>query len=293
VVLLLLATLTSCGQPPRLPADDSASARALTGSDGQEYLRDITSHDWDDGGRAAGATLSWIGRDANSPDQAAAQRAGEAANSVSTYLADNSDTLRDTSNSELAVAFATALTPFQGALAGDVRSVHGFETGGNLGSGDFSRSRNVFAAIDADGPAGTRFNDAAAQKVHAYLRTWAPAAGDTRSPDAVALDYGARLAGLIAGGQRTSGADEDTIRRSQYWINWAGYEFARASGARLGDPVLGPQYFSRPDVLKAPDQMSAAELSPFSTALLNYATRNGQGSLGGNVDRSFDEGAGT
>lgn len=290
---LVAALLTGCASAPDLPADDDAGYQLLTGDGGQEYLRDITSHDWDDGGRAAGATLSWIGRDANSPDQAAAQRAGEAAHAVATYLADNDNALRETSNPELAAAFGTALTPFQGALAGDGRSVRGFELGGNLGSGGFSRSRNVFAAMDADGPAGIRFNDAAAERVHAYLRTWAPAAGDARSSDAVAVDYGARLAGLIAGGQRASGADNDTIKMSQYWINWAHYEFAKAQGARRGDPIIGAEFFSQPDVLKAPDQVPSDEQFRYLAALENFASARGESALGSQFDVLYEEGAGT
>src|SRR5262245_2020892 len=125
---MLVVSLAGCGRAPELPADDAATYQMVTGGDGQQFLRHISSHDWDDGGKAAADRLSWIARDARSADEAAARRAGEAAHAIATFLAENRDELSALPagwfglrhrpvgelNPELVRGYASALTPFQG-----------------------------------------------------------------------------------------------------------------------------------------------------------------------------------
>jgi hypothetical protein len=290
-----------------MPADDSATYQLLTGPSGQEYLRQISSHDWDDKGAAAAATLSWIARDAQSADATAAQRAGEAAHAIATFLADNKDELLQLSagwfglqhravgqlNPALVKGYASALIPFQGAIVGDVKPMRGFEI---IGDGiDLSSARNVFAVIDTNTEAGktfNEFNEAAHQRVRGYLRTYAAAAVSKDVGNLVDLQHAADLAGVLAGGQRMSGNSAIDTRRAQYWINWAGYELAAAMGARPGGPDIPDQYFTPDGRLKAPDQVSANDLDGFVTALDIFTFNHGFPGLGSDFQRWYDDAAG-
>lgn len=302
--LALALSLVGCGHAPVLPADDSATYELLTGPGGQKYLWQISSHDWDDKGTAAAARLSWISRDAQSADMAAAQRAGKAAHALTTFLADNKDKLfrlstgwlglqhRDVGqlNPALVKGYASTLIPFQGAIVGDVRSMRGFEI---VGDGiDLSAARNVVAVIDTNTEAGNTFNDAAQQRVRAYLHAYAAAAVSKNTDNLVDLQHAAGLAGVLAGGQRISGNSAVETRTAQYWINWAGYELAAALGARLGEPDIPDQYFTADGRLKAPDQVSKNDLDGLATALENFTFRHGFQTLGSDFQRWYDDAVG-
>jgi hypothetical protein len=41
--------VSACGYPPALPPNDGAMCEALIGTSGQEFLREISEHEWDDG----------------------------------------------------------------------------------------------------------------------------------------------------------------------------------------------------------------------------------------------------
>lgn len=302
LTVVLAVTLAACGRTPDLPADESAAYQMLTGGNGQEFLRQISSHDWDDGGEAAAAQLSWIARDALSSDEASAQRAGEAAHAIATFLAENEDELSRLPagwfglkhrplgelNPALVRGYAAALIPYQGAIVGDGNSVHGFTI---VGDG-VSSARSIFAVIDAYTEAGNEFRDAAYQRVHYYLKTYAQAVADRRNEELVALRYAAELAGVVEGGQRESGNGAMEGQTAQYWINWAGYEVAAAMGARPGDPDLSDQYFTAGGRLESPDEVSANDLDSFATALQIFTFNHGLPSLGSDFDGWYDDAAG-
>lgn len=277
--------------------------QTLSSTGGQEFLHQISTHAWDDGGRAAAERLSWIAADSHSADETTAQHAGQAAQAIATFLDDNKDKLLQLSagwfglerrsvgalNPELVRAYASALAPYQGALIGDIDAPGFTMIGDPVG---LSAARNVFAVIDTDTRAGEQFNDAAYQRAHDYLKTYGQAVVGTKPEELVALRSAAGLAGVAVGGQRESGNPAIHIQNAQYWINWAGYEFAAAMNARPGVPDIADKFFTADGVLKTPDQVSANDLDTFSTALQNFAFHHGQESLGGNFQASFDAAAG-
>ena len=304
VILVLLAVLVGCGRAPGLPADDAATYQLLTGANGQDFLRQISFHAWDDGGKSAAERLSWITRDAQSLDAGAAERAGLAAHAIATFLADNRDELARISagwfglqhravgqlNPALVNGYASALIPFQGALVGDVKSVRGFSI---IGDGlDLSSARNVFAVIDTNADAGKRFNEAAYERVRGCLQTYAEAVVSKDVDNLVDIRHAADLAGVVEGGQRKSGNSAVDTRRAQYSINWAGYELAAAMGARPGGPDIPDQYFTADGRLKRPDEVSVNDLPRFATALEIFTFNHGFPGLGSDFRRWYDDAAG-
>lgn len=296
--------LVACGRAPDLPADNTATYQMLTGANGQEFLRQLSSHDWDDGGRAAAERLSWIPRDTESTDESTAQRAGQAAHAIATFLADNKDELLRLSagwfglqhqsvgelNPELVRGYGSALAPFQGALVGDVKSVPGFTFIGN--GVDVSSTRNVFAVIDTNTQAGKEFNDSAYQRVKDYLRTYAEAVADGKREGLVSLQHAAELAGVVDGGQRESGNSAIDTETPQHWINWANYEVAAAIGARPGDPDIPNEFFTSDGHLRSPDDVSKNDLPRFATALNNFSASHGLPGLGSDLRRFYEDAAG-
>jgi hypothetical protein len=281
--------MAGCGRAPELPADDTATYQKLTGDNGQEFLRQISSYDWEDGGQSAATRLSWIAQDAHSPDESAAQHAGEAAHAIATFLAEDRDANRDPG---LVRAYASALTPFQGALVGDVTGVRGFTPIGDPTGGDVSSARKIVAAIDSNTDAGRDFNDAGDERVRDYLHTYAQAIASGKTDGTVALRYAADLAGVLEGGQRASGNDAIETRTAQSQINWAGYEFAAAMGARPGGPDIPDRFFTSEGRLKSPDEVSKNELRGFSTAVLNFAFSHGASTLATDFNDWYDAAAG-
>jgi len=304
VMLFVVATLGGCAQAPDLPVDDAASYQQLTSENGQELLRRISFHDWNDEGRAAAEKFSWIARDAKSTDENVAKRAGEAAHAIASFIAANKDGLMRLSsgwfglqhkslgelNPDLVRGYATALTPFQGALVGDVKSVPGFAI---IGDGvDVSSARNVFAVIDTDTQAGTEFRDAAYQRVKDYLHSYAEAASAGTRDGLVDLQHAAELAGVVDGGQRASGNEAIKSETAQHWINRAGFEIAAAQGARLGDPDIPSEFFKSDGQLKSPDDVTNNDLPRYATAMANFTARHGQPGLRGDFRHWYEDAAG-
>lgn len=214
----------------------------LTGSDGPRFLQQISAHAWADGGTAAADRFAWIKPDALSTDPARAQRAGEAAHTIALFLSEpkyglaNLPTglfgLRRRSlgelNPNLLAAYAEALTPFQGALVGDLRKSPGFEVVGdpiNLAS-----AREVFSNIDTNTSAGAAFNNAAYERVEQYLRAYAESVASHDTDNLVALQFAAGLAGVVEGGRRKSANTALQISPAQHFLNLARYEVAKAMG---------------------------------------------------------------
>lgn len=278
VVLLVLALLTGCARAPELPEGTAAAANVLIGPSAQDYLHSIATHDWNDDGKAAGATLTWIATNARSDDPATAEQAGHAARAIATFLVDyRGKALKP----RLAQAMSTALVYYQPALVGDDRGMPGFEV-----FADIASVRHLFAVLDGDTAAGVQFTDAANEQVRAYLRGWADGVV-ARSGVTDDLLYATRLAGVVVGGQRESGNDAIETKSTQHWINLGNYEVARIYGAKPGDGYLVAEYFTPDGVLKSPDEIPRALLDRYSTALDNFALGRRLSTLANDFD-DFD-----
>lgn len=87
----------------------------IKGDDGQDFLHDITTHEWDDDGEAAGSLFEWT-KDSTGPER---QIAAETANVYADYLGTHSGELLSIDgnrqigdmNPELVKAFSNGLMP--------------------------------------------------------------------------------------------------------------------------------------------------------------------------------------
>lgn len=278
----------------------------LTGSDGQEYLRAVSKYEWDDGGQAFARRLGWISGGATSLEQAVAERAGESAHSISTFLASNKDGLKRLStgwfglqhrsvgqvNPELVSGYASALAPYQGALVGDFSGVRGFKGLADSPGGELAAARDIFTVIGTGTDAAKAFRDAANDRIRGYLQTYGRAVAASQSEGLVALRYAAQLAGVADGAERNSGNTVSGSKSSQYWIVWAAYELASAQGVQPGDPDIPARFFGPDDRLRSPADLPADDLDAFATAGENYAFHHGAPNLGNDFDDWYEDAAG-
>lgn len=304
MITVAISIVAGCASDPALPADDVATYQKVTGSDGQEFLQEISTHGWADQGLAAAEIFAWVSRDAGSADRVVAQKAGQTGHAIATFLANEQSALSDVKagwfglerrtvgelNPKLVAAFATALTPFQGALVGDEAGVTGFPIIGdplNLAS-----ARSIFSVIDTSSEAGEAFNTAAYQRVRNYLQTYAEAVARNDSDGFVALRFAAGLAGVVEGGRRMAENETVNAPSAQYFINWAGYEIARAMGAAPDGIDIAQKFFTADGRLKSPDDVAPSDLSVYSTALQNFAFSHGLPNLGNEFQEWYDTGVG-
>ncbi len=276
----------------------------LSGSNGLQFLQQVSAHAWPDGGSAAADRFAWISKDAQSTDPATARHAGEAAHTIALFLSDPAYELANLPagifglqhrslgalNPSLVAAYAEALTHFQGALVGDGRGILGFEAIGD--PLDLASARNIFSIIDTNTNAGTEFNNAAYQRVRHYLQEYGQAVANHNADGLVALQFAAALAGVVEGGQRDSANTTLEIRTAQHFVNLARFEVAKSMGVHPGAQGIPTRFFTTEGQLKSPDAISQSDLSEFSTALENFAFKNGMSNLGTDFRRWYDVGAG-
>lgn len=279
---------------------------SLTAANSQSYLRQVSEYEWEDGGQGVAERLGWISTDATSPEQDTAERAGESANSISTFLATNKDALMRLStgwfglqhrsvgqlNPALVAGYASALTPFQGALVGDLSGVHGFRGLADLPGGEMASARHIFAVIGTDTEAAKAFRDSANDRIRGYVRAYGRAVAASQPDGLVALRYAAQLAGAADGGQREVGNSDLESKSSQYWITWAAYELASAQGVQPGDPDIPARFFGPDNRLKSPADIAPDDLDAFATAGENYAFHHGAPNLGNDFDGWYEEATG-
>jgi len=277
VISFALLLSTACApSAPELPSDTSPAAIAerITGSGGSAFLSEITTYNWPDHGRRAGELLAWIPRDSGSLDQATAARAGTTAHALAVFLADHYAEVKDSgkTNPALIQSYAGALVPYLGAVVGDQKGVSSFEPLDGLDT-DMPRSATVFAAIGSDPSANSTFTEAANQRGLALEREFADAvAADPSSASSAAqherLARAARLLGLVAAGTRLAGTAPPDSSSSHAETAVA---YAVASRMVQGrDPHFSAEYFTPQGVLKAPNQIDAAQWSLYDTQLSNY-----------------------
>jgi hypothetical protein len=303
VLSLVPLVATSCAKEPAIASDRADSYERITGADGEDYLFELSSFGWEDKGQTAGASLEWIGEDWDSRDAQKASQAGEAARSLTDFLTDRQGDLLKLStgwfglqshtvgelNPDLVQSFAVALSPYQGALVGDMTDLRGFTVPPE--AAQLGDAKNVFAVIDTDTEAGTQFRDVADKRIKDYLRQYAEGVAGTRPVDGSVLARAGTLAGVVAAGQQASGSEAPDVQTAQHWVNWLNYELATALNARPGDGYLTEEFFSG-GVLVSPDDVTQTQMYSYSGALQNFAHRYGQADAARDLRDLYDRAAG-
>jgi hypothetical protein len=179
------------------------------GDDGQDFLHDITKHEWNDDGKAAGQLFEWT-KNSTGPD---GQIAGETANVYADYLGTHSAELLAIDgnrqigdmNPDMVKAFSNGLMPYQQELVTDQPAIDTpFHRIDDLGS-TMDKTKGLFAVIDSQHDAARDWNRTAYNNALDMQKSFAEFArehpdlpkGDTRLDD---LQSSARLLGVIDGG---------------------------------------------------------------------------------------------
>jgi hypothetical protein len=272
-VLLALVGCTSDTEP-ELPSstDTSAIADRVTGSDGQAFLRDITTASWNDDGRRAAELFAWIPRDAQSTDRTAATRAGKTAHAIASFLADEREKIAGApANPALWQAFAQSLIPYLGAVVGDNNGVVGFEPLDGPNS-QMRHTTSMFAAMAKHTEANRTLTEAAAARAHTYEAAFAKAAvADPMSADRGAaqrdLLQAARLRSVVATAAHL--ADPKAVRftpeRAQTEV---AYQVVSLT-ARPGDRHIDDKFFSGGRLL-SPGEIADEDWSIYDSQLTVY-----------------------
>jgi hypothetical protein len=273
-VLFILVVGCTSNTEPELPSssDTSVIADRVTGPNGQDFLRDVTSAPWEDGGRRAAELFSWIPQDATSTDDATATRAARTARAVASFLAEDRDELAEApANPLLWQAFAQTLVPYVGAMVGDTRRAAGFEPLDGTGS-DMRRTASLFAAMTKNADADRTWTEAASVQAHAYEVAFAKAA--LAEPlladrDAARADFlgAARLRGVMAAASKVVDPQSErfTVARAQTEL---AYQVVSLT-ARPGDTHINPEYFKNGRLL-SPSEISEEDWSIYDSQLTVY-----------------------
>ncbi|MGX9788465.1 hypothetical protein [Mycobacterium sp. MMS18-G62] len=249
----------------------------MKGSDGQGFLREITTASWNDDGRRAAELFAWIPRDATSTDQASAVRAGQAAHAIASFLADGREAIKDApANPALWQSFSHSLIPYLGAMVGDGSGTAGFAPLDGLNSA-MPKTVSLFAAVAKDPPASQEFIAAAAARAHTYEGEFAktalaqPFAADVGEAQQE-LQRAARLRAVVDASTRVINPKAD--------IPWArrmtevAYRVASLT-ARPGDPHINGEFFMD-GRLMPPNQIAPADWSIYDVQLSAYLTDAGR-----------------
>lgn len=179
------------------------------GDDGQDFMHDVTTHEWGDDGKAAGSLFEWT-KNSTGPE---GHIAAETANVYADYLGRHSDELLAIGgnrqigdmNPDLVKAFSNGLLPYQEELVTDQPRVDTpFHRIDDLGS-TMDNTKGLFAVIDSQQDAARDWNRTAYQNAMDMQKSFADFAkehpdlggGDHRLDD---LQSSARLLGVIDGG---------------------------------------------------------------------------------------------
>lgn len=179
------------------------------GDDGQDFLHDITHHEWNDDGKAAGGLFEWTQNSTGPEGQIAAESAQVYADYLGTHsdelLAINGNHQIGDMNPELVKSFTHGLMPYQEELVTDQPHVDtAFHRLDEL-SGDMTKTKGLFAVLDSQHDAAVDWNKAAYHNALGMQESFAAfakdhpnlPAGDVRVDD---LQASARLLGAIDGG---------------------------------------------------------------------------------------------
>lgn len=276
VLAALLALMVGCTSrdEPQLPSstDVSAIAQRVTGSDGPNFLREITTADWNDDGRRAAELFAWIPRDATLTDEASAIRAGQTAHAIASFLATDRKALEDApANSALWQSFSQSLTPYLGAMVRDPSGAKGFEPLDPINS-SLSNTRSLFATMTKDADANRKFTDAAAALAHEYEVAFAKSAvAEPEKPGSdeslEGLMRAAYLRALVDAGRYLADPDSPrpTPQRAQTEIR---YRIVSLT-ARPGDPHINSEFF-KDGQLMSPNEIAKTDWSIYDSQLSAY-----------------------
>jgi hypothetical protein len=286
--LALLFSAACASSDPTLPAPDDPIAvhDALLGPQGQDFLSNITTHDWPDDGARAGEIFAWIARDAASSDPATSTRAGEAAHALASFLSGHSSQLLDIStgwfgldhttagnlNPKLVQAYSAALVPFQGALACYSGDVRGFESLGKDCSSALVSARSALVVLNTDRQAATAFADAAYKQLDTYFSRFASGVVDpSRRFDEGPVTAG-RLLGLLQAASSQSGIK---VRPPLEEASQANFLLAKALLSSDPNSGIPAEYFSG-GTLMSPTEISgklgADAVAGYDDSLRTYLT---------------------
>ena len=275
-VLLVLTGCTSSDQPPQLPSstDHAALSSVVLSANGANFLRDITGHAWDDGGREAGDLFAWIPRDAQSQDQAVAVRAGETAHAIASFLTDERESLTDApANPELWQSFSAALVPYLGAAVGNGSDVAGFAPLDDLQS-SMTRTVGLFLAMTKDTQASRALVNDATSRAASDEEAFADAVTTDPTPATIAAEAertllpAARLRSVIATSAHVADPDSEQPSSAPAQTRVA-FEVASRT-ARVGDPTIDPKFFGSNGRLLPPDQIPSKDWSVYDSQLSVY-----------------------
>jgi hypothetical protein len=181
------------------------------GDDGQDFMRDIATHEWNDDGKSAGHLFDWT---ADSKGQGPeGQIAAETANTYAEFLGRESDQLLAINghtqigdmNPDLVKAYSHGLLPYQDELFTDQPHHDTAFKALDDPLGDMTKTKGLFAVIDSQHDAAAEWNKAAYKNAMDYQQSFADYAkdhptltsGDQRIDD---LEVSARMLGTIDGG---------------------------------------------------------------------------------------------
>ncbi|WP_163795340.1 hypothetical protein [Mycolicibacterium sediminis] len=272
VLSLMVAGCAASKEAPTLPSEPAAVAETILSPTGQDFLRDVTGYAWDDGGRRAGASMSWIAVDAHSPDPSIASRAGETASAIAAFLADDKMLGDPPANPELWQSYSTILAPYLGAMVDDDGGVTGFVALDDFDS-PMRRTVGLFVAMsrdaDAFGALATSASTRATGYEHAFAHTVAEhpsAAYDFEVK--VGLFRAARLRAVVATApyvaQPNSRQPTPTHEQTQ-----VAYDVASVT-ARAGTDTIDRRFFGADGRLLAPDDVGTENWSVYDAQLTVY-----------------------
>ena len=208
-----LITVSACGtSTPDLPPDSSSEMLTVLDS-GDNVLNNVTTHEWDDDGAAAGARFTWIGQDDSAANQGAAALAEYLIANHSKLTALGSGFLGLTKvpaaqlNPQLIRDYATALAPHLGELVGGNQSA--FDSLRTQVAGDPAVLRNLLSVFVADPEAARTAVEATHTAAEKYEE--AAAADPPDSDESVAaLKAAGSLLGAAYGAVRLADSDIPT-----------------------------------------------------------------------------------
>jgi hypothetical protein len=272
----ILGFVLSCtsDHPPELPSntDTAAIAERVNGSDGQAFLRSISTAAWKDDGRQAAELFAWVPRDATSSDPASATRAGQSAHAIASFLSDNRETVKTApANSALWQAFSHSLVPYLGAMVGDPRGTRAFEPLDAIDS-PLKRTVSLFATMTKDAGANRGFTDAADALAHEYEAAFAKVGvadpANPASDDALRkLLRAAYLRALVDAGRYLADPDSPRPTPTHAQLELT-YQIVSLT-ARPDDPHINPEFF-REGHLLAPTEIAQSDLSIYNSQLSTY-----------------------
>ncbi|MDF3340199.1 hypothetical protein P3H80_22390 [Mycolicibacterium septicum] len=272
----VLALIVGCisHDEPALPSSTNtvAIAEKVTGSDGHEFLRDITTASWDDDGRRAAELFAWVPGDALSTDRTTATRACAAAHAIASFLADEREKVSDTpANPALWQAFAQSKVPYLGAMVGDESGVAGFEPLDGP-EPQMRHTVSLSAAMTKEADADRTLSTAVSQRADTYEAAFARAAVAEplladRGPIQEEHLQAARLRSLLATGDHLAHptSNKPTSTRAQTQL---AYQVVSLT-ACPDDPHINEEFFTDGRLLP-PSEIAAEDWSIYDSQLTVY-----------------------